>query len=183
MASSPEQRTSADTPTPADVADWVLLHRDDVRRFLLGILRNPDQADDALQATLALALEKGTSAREATFRGWLFQVARNEALRVRRRQAVELRGAETLARSARTAPDLPPDSQLLRDESVAQVRQAIDTMPEALKQVVLDRFRDDKTFAQIAHDRKLPLGTVLTRMRRATHLLRDALSATRDPTP
>jgi RNA polymerase sigma-70 factor (ECF subfamily) len=178
-----ERPGRSDGLTSDQVAERVVEHAADLRRFLLGMLRDPDLAADALQATLARALELGHTARAESIRGWLFQVARNEALVVRRRQGVQQRGYETLARQARAPLAPPPEAQLMRDESVKAVREAIETMPEPLQVVVLARFRDDKTFAQIAADLKLPLGTVLTRMRRASERLRTLLSSTQDDTP
>ena len=70
-----------------------------------------------------------------------------------------------------------PDDGLIRGETVDAVRRALGALPDAQRQVVLARVYDDKTFAQIARESGLPLGTVLTRMRLALDKLRDALRA------
>ena len=56
------------------------------------------------------------------------------------------------------------------------VRKALGGLPEEQRRVVLARVYDDKTFAEIAGEFGLPLGTVLTRMRRALEKLRRTMS-------
>src|SRR3954467_9645455 len=78
-------------------------HHDAVYRYCLGILRCPEDAHDAVQATMTramLALER----REApgSWRAWLFSIAHNEAVDQlrRRRDHAQLRDAEGVAASA-----------------------------------------------------------------------------------
>ena len=52
----------------------------------MGVVRDPEVADDVLQGTFRTAIERGHTARTETFKGWLFQVAFREALTVRRRR-------------------------------------------------------------------------------------------------
>ncbi len=57
----------------------------ELRRFVIGVVRDPDLADDVMQATFLKALEHGHEARVETARGWLFRVAFHEALASKRR--------------------------------------------------------------------------------------------------
>src|SRR5262245_6065301 len=54
--------------------------------FLLGILRDHHQAEDALQETFVRALERLDGIDPDHLRGWLFTVAYHQALLVRRRR-------------------------------------------------------------------------------------------------
>jgi RNA polymerase sigma-70 factor (ECF subfamily) len=146
----------------------------ELRRFILGVLADPELTDDVLQATFIKAIESGHQARSETFRGWLFQVAFREALALRRRQAVRDRGHRRLADFGPTTDDAPDDG-LLRNENIEAVRDALRKIPEEQRAVILARIHDDKTFAQIASEMGLPLGTVLTRMRRGLDRLRNSL--------
>ncbi len=159
----------AGTPPPAAALFADLAG--ELRRFVLGVVRDPDLADDVIQATFVKAAERGHEARAETARGWLFRVAFHEALAARRREGTRDRGARRLA-SFRPVPAAGPDEGLIRAETVEAVRKALGTLSEDQLRVVRARVFEEKTFAQIAGETGLPLGTVLTRMRRALEKLR-----------
>ncbi|HEX8200582.1 MAG TPA: RNA polymerase sigma factor, partial [Isosphaeraceae bacterium] len=106
-----------------------------------------------------------------SLKGWLFRIAYHEALTLRRRQATRDRAHRRLAPLRQTSPERPEES-LIRGETVEAVRRALAELPEEQRRVVWARMYEDKTFAQIAAESRLPLGTVLTRMRRALEKLR-----------
>ena len=51
---------------PSIVASLFVEHADELRRFLVGILRDHNTAGDVLQITFAKAVELGHTAREVT---------------------------------------------------------------------------------------------------------------------
>ena len=164
MASSPE------TPPTLVFADVV----GELRRFVWGIVRDSAQVDDVIQATYLKAVAKGAAAHPETAKGWLFRVAYREALVVKRREATQARThLKLVAIPARAVPQ--PDENLIRSETVAAVRQAIEALSEPQRRVVLARMHGDQTFAEIAAESGLPLGTVLTHMRRALEKMRRVL--------
>jgi len=71
----------------------------------------------------------------------------------------------------------PADEPLLRLEAVQSVREALEELPPEQRQVVRMRIYEEKTFATIAKELKIPLGTALGRMRAATIKLRARLTA------
>lgn len=149
-------------------------HGQELRRFVLGVTRDPDLTGDVLQATFTKALELGHTARPESFKGWLFRVAFHEALAARRRRDVREQGNRRLAALGFHAAERP-DDRLIRGEAVEAVRRALRALPEEQRRVVRARIYDDKTFAEIAEESGLPLGTVLTRMRLALEKLRRTL--------
>ena len=78
-------------------------------------------------------------------------------------------GLEFLAPS-----EAPKDGSAPRAGSL--VRRAIDELPAAQREVLHLRIYDEKTFAQIAAELNIPLGTALARMRAALAKLRKRLS-------
>ena len=146
----------------------------ELRRFVLGVTRDPDLADDVMQATFVKSLEHGHDVRPETARGWFFRVALHEALASRRRAASRDRGNRRLSQFT-NRPDDSPDAPLIRGETVLAVREALRSLPEGQRKVILARVYEGKTFAQIAGDDELPLGTVLTRMRRGLEKLRKTM--------
>jgi RNA polymerase sigma-70 factor (ECF subfamily) len=162
---------------PSVVAALYVQHGEELRRFLLGILRDAQLASDVLQATFAKMVERGHETQAATRKAWLFRVAYHEAMAYRRREGV---GDKVLRRVAwhTNGAAGSSDEPLLRLESVQAVREALDDLPPDQRQVVRMRIYEEKTFATIAKELKIPLGTALGRMRAAMIKLRARLSPT-----
>jgi RNA polymerase sigma-70 factor (ECF subfamily) len=156
------------------VAAIYLEHGDRLRSFLLGVLRDPELAGEALQATFVKTMEHGHTARDETLKGWLFGVAFREAMLIRRRQSVDRRAVDRVAQQSPATSELP-ESSLVQAETVASVHRALDALPLDQRQVVRMRIYEEKTFATIADELNLPLGTVLSRMRLAVDKLRREL--------
>jgi RNA polymerase sigma-70 factor, ECF subfamily len=159
---------------PALVASLYVKHGEELRLFVLGVLRDADLATDVLQATFAKAVEVGHTAREETLKGWLFRVAFHEALALRRKQAVRDKANRRLAVENGSRSESPVD-EVCRWETVASVRQALNQLPPEQRQVVQMRMYEQKKFITIAEELGLPLGTVLTRMQAALKKLRKHL--------
>ncbi len=183
-------RMGSDRIEPADAVnslekEWFADFAGELRAFLLGVLRNDDLAGEALQATLVKALERGHEARPETRRGWLFRVALNEALVLKRRAKIQEKSFRELAQNdarrhesagGSVTRNESPEGFALRAEVIDRVRLALDGLPAEQRRVVRMRIYEHKTFAVIASELKVPLGTVLTRMRLATEKLRDRLA-------
>lgn len=161
MSSGTERRLD-----PAIVAELYLKHADELRAFLIGVLRCRELANEALQATFTKAIEAGHTARQETLKGWLFRVAFNEAMALRRRNKIQEKSFWRLAEN-RPPDERPADERLTRWEDVDRVRTALESLPKEQQTVVRMRIYEDKTFAVIAAELGVPLGTVLTRMRLA----------------
>jgi len=147
----------------------------EIRAFLLGLTRDLEQTEELLQATFSRLVEVGHTARDESLRGWLFRVAYNEVMRVRRRRGVHKRGLERLWRDAAEASSVAPWSGLVRSEEVERVRRSLSVLSPEQRQVVERRVWGGKTFAEIAAELDAPIGTVLTRMRLALCKLEKAL--------
>jgi RNA polymerase sigma-70 factor (ECF subfamily) len=181
---TPDKSTSAKLPStdtgpldPSVVAALYLEHGEELRRFLLGILRDAQLTSDVLQATFVKMAERGHETKEASRKAWLFRVAYHEAMAYRRREGV---GDKVLRRMAwhTNGAAGAADEPLLRIEAVQSVREALKELPPEQRQVVRMRIYEEKTFATIAKELKIPLGTALGRMRAATIKLRAKLDRT-----
>jgi RNA polymerase sigma factor (sigma-70 family) len=147
----------------------------DVRRFIWALTRDADLADELLQATFGRLVESGQSVGAGAERAWLFRVAHNEVMQWRRRVAVHARGLQKIVgeHGQRLQPE--PWRRLLQHEDAARVRRALAALPLEQRHVVEQRIDAERTFADIAADLGVPLGTVLTRMRLALAKLDRAL--------
>jgi RNA polymerase sigma-70 factor (ECF subfamily) len=159
--------------SPGTVRALYDVHGRDLLVFLTGVLRNPDAAQDVCQTTFQRLMEAGHEARAETVRGWLFKVAFHEAMAHRRRES---RGEQVLRdyRTGRNPADADGTLQsLVVAEDVAKLRQLLGELPAEQRHVVQQRIHEEKTFATIADELNVPLGTVLTRMRLAMQKLQN----------
>jgi len=155
---------------PAIVTELYLECADDLRAFLIGVLRDHDLAAEAHQAAFAKLLEAGHTARRDKLKNWLFRVAYNEAMALRRQQKTHEKTLKTLAWTPPRGQDEPHDN-VSRGEAVNRVRASLKKLPSEQREVVRMRIYDGMTFASIAEEIGVPLGTVLTRMRLALRKL------------
>ena len=151
-------------------------HQAELLRFAVGILRDPSLATDLVQTVFVKGAEAQPQGEPTTLKGWLFRVAFNEAMQVKRKQAIERRAFEKLNSIEGNANHSPAYDPLVRQESIDKVKSGLETLPVEQREIVRKRIHEDKTFAEIARELSLPLGTVLTRMRLAMEKLRKILS-------
>lgn len=165
----------------AVVAALYVEHGEELRRFLLGVLGDSQLASDVLQSTFARLLERGSETKEESRKAWLFRVAFHEAMAIRRRDAVGDKIYRKIAwqrgSAAESSASDGSDQPLLRFETVEQVREALAELPPDQHQIVRMRIYEEKTFAVIAEELQIPLGTALGRMRSAVMKLKAKLES------
>lgn len=167
----------ATTLDPARAATLYQHHGTELLRFALGVLKDRQQAEDVVQSAFARAL--AVTGPVENWRAWLFRVTLNEALVLRRKRTRQDRGLRQIAR-----PDgagFPGADPLVREETIDAVRRGLDLLPPDQLTVMRARMEENRTFAEIARDLNVPLGTVLTRMRGALQRLRKTLKPEVEP--
>jgi RNA polymerase sigma-70 factor (ECF subfamily) len=159
--------------------ELVRRHRTPVFSFLLRLTGDRGRAEDLCQDAF-LRVVKGADAWEprATFRTWVFAMARNLAVDEARRQV--FRRTEPLdapdrdpAPSDAPGPDAAAEGALLRPKLEA----ALAALPEEQREVFLLREHAGLRFAEIAEVTGVPENTVKSRMRYALEALRARLEA------
>lgn len=137
-----------------------------LQSFLIGILKNGAEANDALQATFVKLMEKGdTIVQESALKGWLFRVAYNEAMLIKRKDGVKRKHIEKLAwHVSPISESEQPADRMLGDEKQQEVKKALDQLSADQQEVVRKRIYEGLKFREIAEQLELPLGTVLARM-------------------
>jgi len=146
-----------------------------IQQFLLGMLRNRADADDALQQVFLKLVENWATMRLDTAKSWLFTVAYHEALAVRRRRNRQEAALAALWAQPAWLGQPSPAASAERCEDAESVRRSMDELPAAQREVVERRMFRNQTFQTIADDLGCPLGTVLTRMRLALKALGERL--------
>jgi RNA polymerase sigma-70 factor, ECF subfamily len=149
-------------------------HGAELRRFLQGVLRDGSLAADCLQATFAKLVERGHETRAETRKAWLFRVAFHEAMAVRRRAAAGDKVCRQVAWQGAVAPP-SAEEQAIGQEELDRVRAALADLRPEEREMVRMRIYEEKTFAVIAKELSIPLGTALGRMRMALMKLKTKL--------
>ena len=155
-------------------------YQHELLRFLTRLLGSRAAAEDAFQETfLQIHISAGTFDASRRFRPWLFTIAANKARdqmrRTSRQRAVPLSAPVGGAGSddGRSFVDLleidvpPPDARLDQDEVSRRVQTAVDGLSPTLREILLLAYFQRLTYAQIAEDLGIPLGTVKSRLHAA----------------
>ena len=170
-----------DSQVKESVTDWQTVFEGcelGLRAFLRGRLGQVSDVDDCVQAVylkmMIQARKSDGDVAPAARRAWLFRVAANEAARMWRSKAATDR---MLQRQGATDHEqiIEDDAtdKVILTEMTDKVRRALSDLPDAWRDVVLLRIEENLTFQQIASRLDIPLGTALTRMRRALERIRN----------
>ena len=145
-----------------------------LRFFLRKRLPQDADIEDCLQVVFIKLMEKGDSVAPHALRSWLYRVASNESARLWRSKAATERMYQKHGGTG--IPVLDPTAAAMQAESTEQLKKALKELPESWQQIVSLRIYENLTFQQIADRLGIPLGTALTRMRRALERLKNDLS-------
>ena len=141
--------------------------------YLRGLIG--DDADDVHQEVW-LAVYRGlhTLGDPGAFRTWLFRTTRHRAIDWLRRRKRERELLEDVAAEA-TSSSAPPDESALSAADDAALETALAGLPPPQREVLLLRYRDDLSYAEIALVVGCPMGTVRTRLHHAKRRLHELL--------
>lgn len=139
--------------------------------FLLGMAGQPALAEDLLQQTFLIAIERLPRRKKGNVRAWLYTIAHNlaiDAIRARRRVTVSV-----LPDDPDPAPS--PTHRLEAGELVEQLHAEVARLPDSQREVLLLRYHGGLSFKQIAELLGCPLNTALTRAHYGLRKLREAM--------
>ncbi len=145
-----------------------------VFRFLFAVLRDHHKAEDVLQETFVQALRHADGVEPGRFRGWLFTVAHQQAVLLKRRekklpvQADEFALLGLVGRAGEEAD---------RADDARRVRELLDLLPEPQRAVIAARVFEGKKFREVADALGCPLNTALARMHDGLRKLRQLWEA------
>ena len=174
--------------TPGAAAEDVftqeaLSHLDSLYRVALRLTRRPSDAEDLVQETYLKAFRFASSFERGTnLKAWLFTILHNtwrNMLRHDRRDPIEV-DSETVDRAATTVEHEETPEQLLQRATLdADLKAALDALPEAFRTAVWLRDVEELSYAEIAGALDVPIGTVMSRISRGRRLLFERLTKNR----
>jgi RNA polymerase sigma-70 factor (ECF subfamily) len=154
-----------------------------IYRYALRMSGSPTIAEDVTQEVFLSLMRDHSGYQESrgTVKSYLYGMARHRLFRrlERERSLVSLTGsdnetAETVYAQLRGTND--PFGELLRNETIDVVRQAILSLPENFREVVVLCYLQEMNYADAAAVIECPIGTVRSRLSRARALLMNKLS-------
>lgn len=158
-------------------------HSKIVASLIRKMIKNEDDVDDLVQETFIKAYNAlNTFQFEYTFSAWLYRIASNNCIDFLRKKRfptisldkpiqsddddlyIEIEDSTTYA-----------DTDLMKDERMQVLHNAIDSLPENYRQIIKLRHEDELDYTDIAKKLDLPLGTVKAHLFRARKILYTAL--------
>lgn len=133
-------------------------------------------AEDAAQEAFLRAWTKLPSFRpDSSLRNWLCRIAINAALDVLRRKTEGHSSDEEMQNLI--DKNSGPEEVLIEKEQAAFLQQAMKSLPEASRTVLVLREYGGLSYEEIASVLDIPIGTVMSRLNYARNRLRDMLVA------
>ena len=156
----------------------VLRHLDAAYNLARYLLRDADEAQDAVQDAFLSAVRHFRGFRGTDGRAWLLRIVRNGCFtRIRRRRPA----GESVAfdEDEHASPDEAsgPEADLDRERAAASVNAGLDRLGPEFREVLVLRELEGLSYKEIAQVTDVPIGTVMSRLARARRRLSVALGA------
>ena len=155
----------------------VVPHLDAAYNLARWLMRNEQDAQDAVQEAYLRAFRFFPSFHGGDGRAWLMKIVRNSCytwLQVNRPLQDAAEFDENLFLSDSHVPN--PEEVVLQNDSGLRVRTAIEKLPPNIREVLILRELEGMSYKEIAHITGMPIGTVMSTLSRARHRLRQALT-------
>jgi RNA polymerase sigma factor (sigma-70 family) len=166
--------------------DAALPYLDDAYTLARYLLRNANDAEDAVQECYLRALKHYDSYRGPAIKPWLFAILRNVCHAEFARRANSPATTDDLPDDAEQTPlwreaQETPEAQLLRRRDATAIRRLVIALEEPFRETFVLREIHDLSYREIADIIEAPVGTVMSRLARARALLRAAWLAEEEP--
>ena len=150
-------------------------YRDNVYRLAYRMCGNAYDADEAAQEAFVAAWRALPNFRgDAKFSTWLYRLTTNAAIDVMRREKRHQTVGDGEMIEVADDADSPQET-VERTEQQEAVQEALATLSEEYREVLLLRYMEELDYAEIAEVLQLPSGTVKSRINRAKAALKAAL--------
>jgi len=147
----------------------------------LRLTANRADAEDLVQETYLKAFRSSGQFEPGTnLKAWLFTILHNTFLNTRRhagRESITADADELERVAAQPEAAASPEQILLRKTLDADLRAALDSLPDVFREAVWLRDVEEFSYAEIAGILQVPVGTVMSRISRGRRLLYERLTA------
>jgi RNA polymerase sigma-70 factor (ECF subfamily) len=161
--------------------DAALPHLDDAYSLARYLMRNPADAEDAVQECYLRALRHFDSYRGPAMKPWLLAILRNVcnsefARRGRQEIPTDFVEDESTADELQIwqEPTSSPETAMVRRQDGDTIRRLVAALPQPFREAIVLREINDLSYHEIAKVAGIPVGTVMSRLARARSMLRAA---------
>lgn len=155
-----------------------------LRTTLLSRLGNLEEVEEVMQeVALAAAAQASRAEKVESVAPWLYRVALRQMLLFRRRagrQRKLVQNVATTCRPSEVAAGRTPLEYLLHQERRQEVRQALLTVGERERQLLMLKYVEGLSYCEIAQRLGVSAPAVQSRLHRARRLLRNRLKIIQD---
>jgi RNA polymerase sigma factor (sigma-70 family) len=173
--------TSVDDPERARrFRDAALPYLDDAYTLARYLLRDANDAEDAVQECYLRALRHFDSYRGPAIKPWLLAILRNVCnAEFARRANAPTAAIDDAADHAEQTPlwreaQETPETQMLRRRDATAIRRLVAALAEPFRETFVLREIHNLSYREIADIVEAPVGTVMSRLARARAMLRSA---------
>lgn len=161
--------------------DAALPHLDEVYTLARYLMRNTNDAEDAVQECYLRALRHFDSYRGPAMKPWLLAILRNVcngefSRRGRGEVPTDYAPDESVAEEMPMwqEPQASPEKIMLQQQDSATIRRLVEELPAPFREAIVLREVNDLSYKEIAEVAGVPVGTVMSRLARARAMLRSA---------
>ncbi|MBI5950094.1 MAG: RNA polymerase sigma factor [Chloroflexi bacterium] len=157
---------------------FVSAHKTDVFRLALSIVQDVTTANEIAQETFIAALKSLRTYREkSSLKAWLYTIALNTSRsHLRRQRALDkLRTTLTSILRADSQRQSTPEDAIIQSEKEKAIWKALNGLDEKHRTVMVLRYFQELTVAEIAEILSISEGTIHSRLHTARDRLRNAL--------
>jgi RNA polymerase sigma-70 factor (ECF subfamily) len=171
----------------AQFADLTMEYMGSLYSAALRMTRNPADAEDLVQETYLKAYRAFGSFREGTnLKAWLYRILTNTFInsyraRKRRPEQTDIDDVEDLYLYRRLGgleavnAGRSPEEEVLEHFTEAEVKEAVEALPEQFRIAVLLADVEGFSYKEIAEILDIPIGTVMSRLHRGRKALQKTL--------
>src|SRR5689334_17661752 len=165
-------------PAPNDIDRFeriVLPHLDDAYTLARYLLRDPHEAQDAVQDAALRALRYFETYRDGDARAWLLAIVRNCCLTRHKRARAERANISFVDDVDVVHEGKPTDARAVEQSERAALQRALDALPAEFREVIVLREVQGLSYREISDVVGVPIGTVMSRLARGRRRMASAL--------
>ena len=153
----------------------VLPHLDAAYRLARWLMRDEQDAEDAVQEASLRAFRYFRTFGGGDGRAWFLRIVRNTCYGWRRQDCPEPVAPFDEEQHSSARPQSDPETILLQTDGAASIARAMSNLPDHFHRLLVLRELEGLSYRELANVIGIPIGTVMSRLSRAREALRVAL--------
>ena len=158
----------------SQVFEELMTYQKKVFLICLGFSRNASDAQDLAQEVYLKAYKNiSTLSEQSLAKFWLFRIARNTCLNFQKKH--QLDHISTPEMTQKIKDPQTPESEMIHQEQLRLLKGIIQKLPKKQRDVFVLKEYSDLSYKEIAKTLKIKLGTVMSRLNRARHTIKEQI--------